>query len=54
MNTFPFQRVLVFHTKIKHMLTTVVPSFQKFVLTYVMLVINFLATVLMNCVTLLR
>lgn len=54
MNIFPFQRVLVLHTKIKHMLTTVVPSSQKFVLTYVMLVINFLAAVLMNCMTLLR
>lgn len=39
---------------IKHMLTTVVPSSQKFVLTYVVLVINFLAAILMNCVTLLR
>lgn len=54
MNIFPFQRVLVLHTKIKHMLTTVVPSSQKFVLTYVMLVINFLTAILMNCVTLLR
>lgn len=54
MNIFPFWRVLVFHTKIKYILTTIVPSFQKIVLTYVMLVINFFATVLGNWVTLLR
>lgn len=42
------------YKEIKHMLTTVVPSSQKFVLTYVVLVINFLAAILVNRVTLLR
>lgn len=42
------------YKEIKHMLTTVVPSFQKFVLTYVVLVINFLAAILVNCMTLPR